>query len=544
MSRLSSISIENFKSFGARQTIPLKPLTLIFGENSAGKSSIFHALDFLRWCDQTNGNCNPDRVERDWDSVSLGGIANLVHQHDLSKKIKIGLGFEKDPQEQDGRGNFSGQFNVEWTFEAQDHSYVASSCKIDKDGREVGAFKNSDREPLRWRGEVAGVSFENLSKSSWALFVGEQWPPGHDGLWWDPIPENERLDLDAKFRAEFLKHIESGGLSFDGLYPGFGNLIENYNINGFRYQYRCVEIRERMNAGLVSGNLSDVARFEFFDLALHLETLKSGFFPKQLGSDRFSQITNHLHVGPLRQPPFREMYQSALKSSKKWEPWAQLITYPETREEVSRALAVLGVPYQLVTRLHQTLKSFPNSDAKPELSQAEYILEFRKLSDGVTSSHLDLGFGVSAILPVVVALYGRCNYPIISIEQPELHIHPKLQANLGDLFIERALGEGEWGYRQPQRTIIAETHSENLILRVLRRIRETTEGRIGEWPEALRRSCPGGVRPEDVAVLYVEPHKEGANVIELPVTEDGGFSRPWPDGFFADRINEVYSLPE
>jgi hypothetical protein len=79
-----------------------------------------------------------------------------------------------------------------------------------------------------------------------------------------------------------------------------------------------------------------------------------------------------------------------------------------------------------------------------------------------------------------------------------------------------------------------------LILRILRRIRETTEKDFTDWPEALKNACPNGIRPEDVAVLYVEPGEEGAMVVELPVTADGDFSRPWPSGFFTERAKELY----
>ena len=41
-------------------------------------------------------------------------------------------------------------------------------------------------------------------------------------------------------------------------------------------------------------------------------------------------------------------------------------------------------------------------------------------------------------------------------------------------------------------------------------------------------------------MLYVQPGNEGAEIIELPVTEDGDFSRPWPGGFFAERSNELF----
>ncbi|MCI0410456.1 MAG: DUF3696 domain-containing protein, partial [Acidobacteria bacterium] len=95
----------------------------------------------------------------------------------------------------------------------------------------------------------------------------------------------------------------------------------------------------------------------------------------------------------------------------------------------------------------------------------------------------------------------------------------------GDVFLESAL-------REQRNAFLIETHSEHLLLRMLRRIRETTDG---ELPNGLPR-----VRPEDVSVLYVQPGREGAEVVHIPVTEEGEFERPWPEGFFAERARELF----
>ena len=139
-------------------------------------------------------------------------------------------------------------------------------------------------------------------------------------------------------------------------------------------------------------------------------------------------------------------------------------------------------------------------------------------------SHRDVGVGVSQVLPVLVSAYASTG-ELIAIEQPEIHLHPALQAELGDVFLESALGES--GNR-----FLIETHSEHLILRILRRIRETTDGELpdGKTP----------VSPEDVAVLYIQPGPDGAEIIELPITPDGDFEQLWPDGFFDERAAELF----
>src|ERR1035437_7686380 len=132
--------------------------------------------------------------------------------------------------------------------------------------------------------------------------------------------------------------------------------------------------------------------------------------------------------------------------------------------------------------------------------------------------------GVSQGLTGLVQAFADHNQ-IIAIEQPEIHLHPGLQAALADSFIESALGERK-------NTFILETHSEHLILRILRRVRETTEGKVQSWP-----GIP--IKPEDVSVLFVEPTAKGSVIRHLPVTPDGDFGAPWPGGFFADRLADL-----
>lgn len=225
------------------------------------------------------------------------------------------------------------------------------------------------------------------------------------------------------------------------------------------------------------------------------------------------------YVGPLRQVPARhpgaEWPMMSQTRPAEIGAWKEVCENDQVRQLVNRWLGNGGLqtPYTLgVRRLND-----------PENPLAEPLLEpFFSDVGGTLLNHHDLGFGVNQVLPVLVQAAARNG--IICVEQPELHLHPAMQAALGDVFIESALGERK-------NTFLLETHSEHLVLRILRRVRETTEGKLPEGKTP--------VRPEDVAVVYVQPGTNGAEVIELPVTPDGDFERPWPGGFFAERFQEL-----
>jgi len=150
-------------------------------------------------------------------------------------------------------------------------------------------------------------------------------------------------------------------------------------------------------------------------------------------------------------------------------------------------------------------------------------------------SHRDVGTGISQVFPVFVSAADG-HERLIVIEQPEIHIHPKLQADLGDVFIEAALAEAG-----PHHKFLIETHSEHLILRILRRVRESCTSDPLDAPSADGKDMPKvEVRPEDVCVLYVLPKPTGAHVVELPITKDGDFTANWPEGFFTERAEELF----
>ena len=142
---------------------------------------------------------------------------------------------------------------------------------------------------------------------------------------------------------------------------------------------------------------------------------------------------------------------------------------------------------------------------------------------------LDVGFGISQVIPVVVGALDDTSQ-IFAVEQPELHVHPAVQVALGDVFID--------GIKNGNRTMLIETHSEHLLLRLLRRVRETT--RRSRYRTNDSEKTYHELTPNDLSVVYVRPTPAGVKFTPLTVTDKGDFDAPWPEGFFEERDSEWY----
>ena len=126
---------------------------------------------------------------------------------------------------------------------------------------------------------------------------------------------------------------------------------------------------------------------------------------------------------------------------------------------------------------------------------------------------MDTGYGCSQILPILTAAYNTEQTSILMIQQPEIHLHPSAQAELGDLFVDIA-NDG------PQMFI--ETHSEHLLIRVQSLIAE------------------GKISPEDVSIYYIygqEGKKRMKKYVKMDIGDDGHFINEWPEGFFPEKWN-------
>jgi len=534
---ISGLKIGNFKAFGPTQDIPLRPITLVFGPNSAGKSSIIQSLLLARHIQDTE-KVDAHQTTLGGAAVDLGGFARYVRNRQNERETSIYFSIECSAISTklswlDGFETLTIAYKIGklgyGTTEQERAQIAVTSVSIFLDSHEIHRLKRGEIGLFRTeKAPVSDIPVEFTIKGlrlnclnplpKQAFFTTDDLPPEQQ------TPGDEPL----QFFAELVKLRTDENDESD--WPGYAEAMQRYAERGSydepteSHFKKATSLVPRYNMEL----LIEVAN----------QALDEG-------------LANVLYLGPLRWIPPRHLLETD-EFDASWragggDAWQRLRREPELLERVNHFLrASLRTRYRLecqhFTRVRSAaspaghspseplsahLAEDPPPEAKrgvPGADETITILSIVEADTGLSVSHRDVGTGVSQLLPVLVNAAGSKGQ-LIMIEQPELHLHPALQAELGDVFIESALGENK-------NTFLIETHSEHLILRLLRRIRETAENAL---PEGVTP-----IRPEDVSVLYVEPGKDGSKVLHLPVNAEGDFDKPWPDGFFSERAKELF----
>lgn len=169
--------------------------------------------------------------------------------------------------------------------------------------------------------------------------------------------------------------------------------------------------------------------------------------------------------------------------------------------------------------LNQWVKRFGFGDEVylEKLYSNAYSLRFKKTNSEYYTSITNAGFGASQILPLIVQAVVSPRRTITIAEQPEIHLNPKMQCELADLFVSMA---------NKKQTVIAETHSEHLLLRLRRLIAEDK------------------IKSEDVAIYFIEGDGGiNSKITPISLQENGHIkSIDWPKDFFGESLKEALAM--
>lgn len=145
-------------------------------------------------------------------------------------------------------------------------------------------------------------------------------------------------------------------------------------------------------------------------------------------------------------------------------------------------------------------------------NRKEYEVRIQPTAESTSVFLTDVGFGVSQILPVLVLLFYVPEGSTVILEQPEIHLHPAVQARLADVLID--------AIQRRKVQIILESHSEHLLQRLQLRMAEE-------------------VIETDAIKLYFTAIKAGRSELTPLELDEYGNIRNWPEAFFSDRLGEA-----
>lgn len=444
---LSEVRIQNFKGWRDTGPIRLAPITVFFGANSSGKSSL---QQFLLMLKQTAASSDRSRVLHTGDGgtpVDLGEFEELIHHHDTSLPLTFSMTWEqqRDMRVQDSLGNSPSVSGRALTFSAE----VVQA------------------DPGTGRLRVRRMGYGLAGDTRLAVSMEQR-------------PTRPR-DYDLRFEgfAEVRNKGRAWPLPAPTRFYGFPEEAVRYFQNT-----------------------------EFLpDFSLALE--------RQLGAIYY--------LGPLRQEPARwYVWSGGTPEHVGWRgelAVEAILAAQERRFNFKRRGALVGLDEALAQWLQQ-LGLIESFDLAP-IAEGRRHREVRVRTAGSRDTVLvtDVGFGVSQVLPVLVqCLYAEPGSTLI-FEQPELHLHPRVQMELADVLIEAAFVVRENAETRGVQLIV-ESHSEHLLRRLQRRIAEER------------------LRPEDVALYFCDAANGEGTISELEVDLFGNIVN-WPRDFFGDQMADV-----
>jgi predicted ATPase len=234
-----------------------------------------------------------------------------------------------------------------------------------------------------------------------------------------------------------------------------------------------------------------------------------------------SLLENIIYIGPLRENPKREYKWTASRHShfgiRGENTFDAIITsITENEKYNSKYLNFTGSLAEIVGKWLVEFGMVEDFQIVP-ISEIKQLYQVNIKTKGSKNwvDICDVGFGVSQILPIIALCYYAPNGSIIIIEQPEIHLHPKVQSGLGDLLIDAALS------RNIQ--FIIESHSEHLLTRIQRRIAEEK------------------IDDKHIKINFCNL-VDGESVLEELKVDDFGEISNWPENFFGDEMEEIYQM--
>ena len=553
---IQKISFQNYKAF-EKGEIKLKPITILLGANSVGKSSIINLLLMLQ---QTANSSNYKSALRlHGENVSMGECENIFRNKDMDKNIVIDFELENEklktylsgylpdflfnqiieiysflkkreqqkPNQIDINISTKKIKSKEQLLEyvsnieelrkkiekksshGKEDKLILSLCKVINKKNSIALLYDFITEVNKIKNNIFKLSFEicivksntedvlkicriSLSNEGKRI-INIKFDFNNKNTFYDNITvtsdfiENKEL-IDITTKEEFKQSIKYDSTIFSSISQNVDRW-DRWDMLYFQHRFFLNDFFEDDNN---KSKHSIVTQILLQIINISVESVKNQFK---------RELVNH--VTPLRATPKRYYFLDK----------ANINTILDTFDGNSLT-EILKEDENVKSKVNKWLETFGLTVNVDTLQDVIHKLKIHQHS--LDLDIIDVGFGISQILPVIVQGFLSFENSLTMIEQPETHLHPKMQADLADLFIDivGAIPQSKLlrkATSNPQKFLLIETHSEYLLRRLRRRISE------------------GKLLAKDVAVYFIEPPKNdcsSAEIKEKEVNDTGFFEYP------------------
>ncbi len=485
---LTNITLENFKAFQKLDNLKVKPITILCGTNSCGKSSILQSILLLKQTlESKNSNQN---LVLNGDFVKLPYFKDVIYKKNLSNPITFDFIFCVKPNMQDIKqtkrlpiefllrdliNNKTPRLNSEYIIDYKvslktingqnfDENEYVNSLEVSNLCVKISEKTNNDKNleiiisVNHIKDDLYDITWSNL-KNRFTSSKEENQENGTMKMRMQfenllPIvfrPENIDEQKENNFQSiSFALYRMKDLLQyFFSSYSYVGPLRKSHNEGGGSYFGD--------NIGTI-GNKGENAPFLY--LKEKKKILKNHYFYNKQG-DSF------------------ELKQS-ISLEKGFDEWFKL----------------MGI------------EGFDGTETKRIISLFLNANKFDKTQIDISQ----VGFGVSQIFPIVLEGLRMEKGCTLLLEQPEIHLHPNLQMQIADYFVSLALSD---------KRVIVETHSDHIINRLVRRIVEDETLNLADL----------------IGIYFIKPSINGSIYEEICIDETKGITN-WPPDFFDQTANE------
>jgi predicted ATPase len=515
---ITRFEVKNVRVFeGEGWNFDFRPLTILCGTNSSGKSTLLRSIMLLR---QSQGigegyRTGNGKLRFIGTQVDFGNYQSLVSHNDVKRDMYLSLtvkgGMPKSDFDmltgEEALANESEKEPTETYKKSAEEGSVPFQLKIDFTFC-LSAGKSIADDAQEWE-QSQGV----LKKAAFTLTA-----LGQELLTWHienhSDPSSEKLAYAICIPAHFLKKVKYSEPFQKVLTTTEDDRFFTCDIglDGLLPRSLAVQIADseemRGTWNLPLPPIIDQA-IEIF--RGHLSTIRY-LSPLRSPAKRF--YLAQLDVTPPADPA-GEFLPYALRDIGKYKSFCLLPGQSDSPSRVDLALALNQWMFYIRTGQLPSDNSWEN---EIEYAKTKVLLEFKIRSSFQNEKHslIDSGFGYSQILPIILRGLSASQGSILIVEQPELHLNPALQVRLAEFFVSMA---------KAGKQILIETHSEHIVNTVRVLSAEDESGQLAKITQ----------------ITFIDAEDGYPMVHELSIQPDGTVP-DWPPSFFGEATTLVGRL--